>query len=83
MDLDVENTETAPLTVTLEPWAEEHILAVGERLRLSFNGETEGIPLIARSPSGLTIYGWPGSTVAVYRNGSAIPTAGYIAAPTS
>jgi hypothetical protein len=81
VDIAFENIGPGALTVTIEPWAEEHVLLVGERLRLSFHGTPEGMPLIEHLPTGFIIYGWPGSTVSVSRNGGPVHSAGHIPAP--
>jgi hypothetical protein len=81
MRIEFENSDTAVLKVTVEPWADEYLLSTGEQLTLTFQGDSEGAPIVVHSASGLTVYGWPGSTVAVSRDGAPISGAGQIPAP--
>ena len=81
MRIDFGNTTTSTLTITIEPWAEEHRLESGDRVSISFQGERIAVPLIEVSTTGLIVYGSPGSTVSVLRNGTECSGAGHIKAP--
>jgi hypothetical protein len=72
MRVDLENGDTPVLKVTVEPWAEEYLLSTGERLTLTFQGDCVRAPLVEHSATGLTVYGWPDSTVAVSRDGAPV-----------
>jgi hypothetical protein len=77
----IENSEVSVLVVSVEPWAEEYEVHTGQQIVIEFGGDGEGIPLIDRSDGRLVIYGWPGATVSVTRNGAELSSAGSINAP--
>src|SRR5689334_8240620 len=81
MRVELENANPSTLAVTIEPWNQVYSLTPGDRLSIMFQGDEEGIPLVEHSEAGLTVYSWPGSTVAVLLNGVDTCSAGIIKVP--
>lgn len=63
----ITNGNPSVLNLTIEPWADQHELSVGDTLELVFDGPVGGRLEVEVKPNGLTIYGWPGSTVSARR----------------
>lgn len=81
--LAFENSEASVLVIILEPWAEEYDLHPGQQIIVEFDGGSDGVPLIDHSDGRLVVYGWPGATVSVSRNGVEVSGAGFIKAPST
>ena len=62
------NSQSKPLNMLLEPWAEEIHLLQGESASLSAVGPEPAELEIDASDNGITIFGWPGSICELTRN---------------
>ena len=72
--LTVTNEQDGAITLYLEPWAEEHVIAPNISLELIGSGPP-GQFEVAACRDGLTVYGWSGSTVRVFRDGVEVSVA--------
>ncbi len=80
--LSIQNSEADRLVVVVEPWAEEYDIPGGATIQLRFHGPSVGFPELEYADRKLTIYGWPGSSFSVFRDGVEISHgAGSISAP--
>ena len=61
--LRLTNSTRADLRISLEPWCEEHCLPRGATLTTNAMGPEGDTVEIEYGSDGLTIYGWPGSTI--------------------
>lgn len=59
------NSLPRPLSLILEPWGDTMTLNPNSSVRVKFEGPSEGGLEIEYSESGITIFGWPGSTVSI------------------
>ena len=71
--VQVTNPHEKKVLFTLEPWGEVCQMEPGEPLEVVGKGPAEGSLYIEFLESGITVYGWPGSTVSVLRKGQPIP----------
>jgi hypothetical protein len=67
----IANDTSAPLAVWVEPWADTLVVPPGERFTFSGSSELPGGFEVERTPTGVVIYAWAGST-AVVRSGEVI-----------
>lgn len=73
--ITVENTAARPLTFVLEPWANEHPIAPGERFIVEAEGPAgeEAQLYVEQSEDYLVVWAWPGADARVLRaDGSVI-----------
>lgn len=66
--ITVTNEQEQAITLYLEPWAEEYVIEPNGSLDLLGSGPP-GQFEVAACRGGLTVYGWSGSTVRVFRGG--------------
>ncbi len=62
------NSLAVPVEVYFEPWGMNHALGPGESFRVVAVSEQEGKLEVTRRESLIAVYGWPGSTMRVYRD---------------
>jgi hypothetical protein len=80
--LRLANTRPDPVTVHLEPWGEQHDMAPGATLELVADGPREDCLELSLNETGVTVWGWPGSVVHLFRDGEPVEgTAGCIPTP--
>lgn len=65
----IANRNPAPLTVLVEPWAEEVVLSPGSRLLLTVLCDREGLLEVETDPNFLTVWLWGGCRVKLAVNG--------------
>lgn len=66
--LRVTNEHDHPITLVVEPWAEEHLLEPNRSLEVVGSGPP-GVFEVSTCKDNVTVYGWSGSTVSVLRDG--------------
>ena len=59
--LVIDNDTDAPLTLCLEPWADEHPIPPGKKFTVSAYGPRPAMLEIEIAPGRVTLYGWAGS----------------------
>jgi hypothetical protein len=65
----VANEGAEPLVLVLEPWGECHTLPVGDAVEIRARGPEPRALEIGVGPNRVTVYAWPGSSLAVFRDG--------------
>jgi len=65
----VRNTRAIPVTFVLEPWGETYPMPVGAGFEIRAVGPVGGTLEIHEADQQVVVYGWPGSTVSVLRDG--------------
>jgi hypothetical protein len=65
----VRNRRKSPVRLRLEPWGEEYTLPAGKTVQVLARGPEGDTLDIEWGSDAVTVYGWPGSVVAVLRNG--------------
>jgi hypothetical protein len=68
----VANTRAESSKLWLEPWGAEYDLAAGEHVELLFLGPAPSDPEVSIDDTGITVWGWTGSTVRVVKDGKTI-----------
>lgn len=69
-ELDLQNDSKHPVTLHLEPWGEQFVMPANSSFELVAQGPDSGHRLkIVFEDKNITLYAWPGSTVAVYKDG--------------
>jgi hypothetical protein len=67
--LQLSNARTTPLTVVLEPWGDECVLAPGVVFDLHARGPAGGSLQCESGDSYIAVYAWPGAVVTLYHDG--------------
>lgn len=71
--LALENSKATRIVLRLEPWGEEVSLAARERVRITaYAASREGQLEIELSDQAVIVYGWPGATLDVEKEGEII-----------
>ena len=63
--MPIRNQDSSPLTVIVEPWAEEILLAPGQEIVVNFEGPPGGEIEVENKPGMKVLHGWPGSVFSV------------------
>jgi hypothetical protein len=63
-----------PVTLCIEPWADELSMVSGEEYLVVLEGPDGEFPAVEWSPGRITIYGWSGAVASVFLHGQAIMT---------
>jgi hypothetical protein len=69
---EITNSEAISINVTAEPWATTFQVHTGETLRFVAASEKPGSFEVVREGSDVALYGWPESTLKIFRNGIVI-----------
>jgi hypothetical protein len=69
--LAVRNSASASLTVVLEPWGDQYVLAPDAAMSLAADGPAPGRLEVEVGSGRLLIYGWTGSVIEVDSEGDA------------
>jgi hypothetical protein len=69
LTLAVRNTGTKELTFALELWGREYSILPGDALQVAWWGPLGGLLEVETGDDRLTVYGWPGSDIRVFRDG--------------
>jgi hypothetical protein len=72
LEYRIYNRNPEPLTVIVEPWAEEVVLSPGSSLLLKIFYEKEGLLEVETDPKYLTVWLWGGCRVKLALNGEDI-----------
>jgi len=67
MALTITNSKDSELLLRLEPWGDEHSVASGVTCRIDAQGPRDGVLEIEVGESVLTVFGWTGCTVEIYK----------------
>jgi hypothetical protein len=62
-DITIANVSDSPLHLILEPWANEHDVPAGGRIKLTLAGPEKADIEIEVGAAGMTVWGWVGSTL--------------------
>ena len=65
----ITNKSDGPLTVWLEPWAQDYALAPGQKLEVIGSSTQDGCFEVSDHGNKVGIYCWAGSSVKVFRDG--------------
>lgn len=68
--LAITNTQPTEVRLTLEPWADEHVMAPGKTVEVSYSGPSGGRMEIELKPGEVILYGWEGSVLSVRDGGN-------------
>lgn len=69
MEYFITNSNPQPLTVIVEPWAEEVVLSPGSNLLLTVFCDREGMMEVDTNPKFLTVWVWTGCRAKLALNG--------------
>jgi hypothetical protein len=69
LSLRVVNSRDETLSFVLEPWGDVHDFGPGDQITLVFQGPPGDVPEVDVTNEAVTVYGWTGSTVQLYRTG--------------
>ena len=69
LTLRLNNNSADRLAVCVEPWCEHYSLLPAATLDVIAKGPEDALLEVDWEPARLTIYGWPGSVVAVLKDG--------------
>jgi len=70
--LAITNSHASEVRLTLEPWADEHMLPPDSTVEVAFNGPMDGRIEVEMKPGEIIVYGWEGAVMSVLdspRNG--------------
>jgi hypothetical protein len=68
------NRTPAKALIVLEPWAEEYWIEPGVGVDIEVrNGTADHHLEVEHTTHGLTIYGWEGSVISIFRDGKELP----------
>jgi hypothetical protein len=70
--LRVTNPGDEQVTFCLEPWAREYSLPPRSSLDVVFEAQSPGTPEVYHEPDRIVVYGWPGTTARVLRDGAEV-----------
>ena len=54
----VHNRQSQPVSVVIEPWAEERLLLPGQEVRIRYSSKSIGELSFETSPGYIRVYGW-------------------------
>lgn len=67
------NGGTKKMLLIIEPWAEEYWVEAGETVEVAGQSKIAGGHFeVEHSELGMTVYGWEGSIVSVFRGGEVV-----------
>lgn len=64
--LKIHNSRPENLVFWLEPWGQDFSIPEGEEFEIVFNSSQTGSVLVEFNNNDILVYGWSGSTFAVY-----------------
>lgn len=70
--ISVRNSSRSVKTLCVEPWADEFSMMPDDEWQIVFEGPESGYPAIDSGADRIMVYGWSGSTSAVYCGGSEV-----------
>jgi hypothetical protein len=70
--VSVRNSDRSVKTLCVEPWADEFRMKPGDEWQIVFDGSDSGHPAVDLGSDRVTVYGWSGSTAAVYCEGAEV-----------
>jgi hypothetical protein len=59
------NAQPTEIVLTLEPWADEHVVGAGKTILVQFDGPNDASLEIVTQPGKILIHGWEGSVLDV------------------
>jgi hypothetical protein len=72
--LRITNSKQNDVSFVMEPWGEVYPFAPGDDLVVIFRSPANDVAEIDFGDDTVTAYGWPGSTVQLFRNGEELGT---------
>jgi len=70
--LQLSNSTAQPLTLWIEPWGHDFLVAPGDNINMLFSGLTTSYLEIEFKEDCCIIYSWPNSSISVFQNGNEI-----------
>ena len=67
-NLRIQNSQSQPVTLYLEPWGEELLISPNATYEFAARGPEGDCLHVDFAPAQITIYGWSGSVISVYHN---------------
>ena len=59
----IRNSQPTEIVLTLEPWADEHLLGAGKTVQVRFDGPKDVSLEIDTQPGKIVLFGWEGSVL--------------------
>jgi hypothetical protein len=63
--ITVTNDQPSEIVLTLEPWADEHLVSAGKTIQVQFDGPNDVSLEIVTQPGKIVLYGWEGSVLSI------------------
>jgi hypothetical protein len=69
----VSNNQLSEIALVLEPWGDVKPLLPHESYDVEFRGPIGGLPVIQVNDGYVTVFGWSGCVVKLYKDGAIVP----------